>query len=233
MLLEVAGATQQKLSYSLSSSSPRADRYPTSPVHVPVSDLWTGSNAADDVGPGRLHQDVVPEHVGHSKLAQGPMGLDSLSDQAIGDEAVAQYERTYAGPMPRKTVAALAAVTRVASGVVMVASATFAADAEVAQSINSWSGCATMHPERWNTDSGMVDWFEKSAGKGTDVAAKGTRLLAILVVWTIWCERDARIFNQQDRTVARIVEDIKEFVRLWCMAGARHLSTIVARLISE
>nr|CAB3488847.1 unnamed protein product [Digitaria exilis] len=223
MLLEVAGATQQKLCYSLSSSPPRADRYPTSPVHVPVSDLWTGSNAADDVGPGRLHQDVVPEHVGHSKLAQGPMGLDSLSDQvlimdidgpaavevqdedsartsflgsmftevpppalgaqprstpappaptpqppkrqsirllarpssvsvsrrathrlmrqldiigqgqAIGDEAVAQYERTYAGPMPRKTVVALAAVTRVASGVVMAASAALAADAEAAQ----------------------------------------------------------------------------------------------------
>ncbi|KAF8725767.1 hypothetical protein HU200_020320 [Digitaria exilis] len=53
--------------------------------------------------------------------------------QAIGDEAVAQYERTYAGPMPRKTVAALAAVTRVASGVVMAASAALAADAEAAQ----------------------------------------------------------------------------------------------------
>nr|CAB3463806.1 unnamed protein product [Digitaria exilis] len=49
--------------------------------------------------------------------------------QAIGDEAVAQYER----PMPRKTVAALAAVTRVASGVVMAASAALAADAEAAQ----------------------------------------------------------------------------------------------------
>ncbi|KAF8725768.1 hypothetical protein HU200_020321 [Digitaria exilis] len=90
-----------------------------------------------------------------------------------------------------------------------------------------------MHPERWNTDSGMVDRFEKSAGKGTDVAAKGARSLAILVVWTIWCERNERIFNQQDITVARIVEDIKEFVRLWCMAGARHLSSIVARFISD
>ncbi|KAF8662973.1 hypothetical protein HU200_055559 [Digitaria exilis] len=54
-------------------------------------------------------------------------------DQAIGNEAVAQYERTYYGPMPRKTVAALAGVTRVASGVVMAASAALAADAEASQ----------------------------------------------------------------------------------------------------
>nr|CAB3472132.1 unnamed protein product [Digitaria exilis] len=57
----------------------------------------------------------------------------SVPDQAIGNEAVAQYERTYYGPMPRKTVAALAGVTRVASGVVMAASAALAADAEASQ----------------------------------------------------------------------------------------------------
>ncbi|KAF8690166.1 hypothetical protein HU200_041408 [Digitaria exilis] len=57
--------------------------------------------------------------------------LDIISQgQAIGDEAVAQYEHTYHSPMPRKTVVALAAVTRVASGVVMAA---LAADAEAAQ----------------------------------------------------------------------------------------------------
>jgi hypothetical protein len=55
--------------------------------------------------------------------------------QVVGDEAVAQYEQMYQGstPMPKKTVAALAAVTRVASGMVMAASAALAADAEAAQ----------------------------------------------------------------------------------------------------
>jgi hypothetical protein len=52
----------------------------------------------------------------------------------IGDAAVEQYEKMYtSGNMPKKTVAALAAVTRVASGVVMAALAALAADAEAAQ----------------------------------------------------------------------------------------------------
>ncbi|CAN6198765.1 unnamed protein product [Urochloa humidicola] len=54
-------------------------------------------------------------------------------NEPIGDEAVAEYERMHYGPMPRKTVAALAAVSRVASGVVMAASAALAADAVTAQ----------------------------------------------------------------------------------------------------
>ncbi|CAO2039669.1 unnamed protein product [Urochloa humidicola] len=60
--------------------------------------------------------------------------LDFVGDgEAIGDEAVAKYERMYQGPVPRKSVAALAAVTRVASGVVMAASAALAAEAAAAQ----------------------------------------------------------------------------------------------------
>ncbi|RCV36025.1 hypothetical protein SETIT_7G286600v2 [Setaria italica] len=55
-------------------------------------------------------------------------------DQAIGDEAAAQYEKMYKGPMPRKTVAALAAVSRVASGVVMAALAAINCYTEVAVS---------------------------------------------------------------------------------------------------
>ncbi|CAO2162745.1 unnamed protein product [Urochloa humidicola] len=54
-------------------------------------------------------------------------------DEPIGDEALEKYEKMHYGPMPRKTVAALAAVTRVASKVVMAASAALAADASAAQ----------------------------------------------------------------------------------------------------
>jgi len=50
-------------------------------------------------------------------------------EEAIGDEAVEKYERMYQRPLPRKTMAALNAVTRIASGAVMAASAALAAEA--------------------------------------------------------------------------------------------------------
>ena len=52
-------------------------------------------------------------------------------EEAIGDEAVEKYERMYQRPLPRKTMAALTAVTRIASGAVMAASAALAAEAGV------------------------------------------------------------------------------------------------------
>jgi hypothetical protein len=44
-------------------------------------------------------------------------------EEAIGDEAVEIYERMYQHPLPRKMMAALNIVTRIASGAVMAAEA--------------------------------------------------------------------------------------------------------------
>jgi hypothetical protein len=35
-----------------------------------------------------------------------------------------------------------------------------------------------------------------------------------LVTWKIWCERNNRIFNNKEQSVARILEDIKDTSRL-------------------
>lgn len=57
--------------------------------------------------------------------------------------------------------------------------------------------------------------------------------IAILVVWTIWCERNARIFNEEEKTVHRLVQEIKDTVRLWCTAGAKQMAVLVATQLSE
>ncbi|CAO2179556.1 unnamed protein product [Urochloa humidicola] len=49
--------------------------------------------------------------------------------QEVGDEAVEQYIKMYQRPLPRKTVAALQSVTRIANGAVMAAAAALAAEA--------------------------------------------------------------------------------------------------------
>ena len=54
-------------------------------------------------------------------------------EEAIGDEAVERYERMYQHPLPRKTRAALQAITRIASGAVMEATAALAAEAGAAE----------------------------------------------------------------------------------------------------
>ncbi|KAF8705078.1 hypothetical protein HU200_031340 [Digitaria exilis] len=54
-----------------------------------------------------------------------------------------------------------------------------------------------------------MDWFHSLSGNGTDAATKGTRSLAILVVWSIWCERNARIFNAQEKSITTIVTKSK------------------------
>jgi len=59
--------------------------------------------------------------------------LDLVGQEAIGDEAVERYERMYQHPLPRKTRAALQAITRIASGAVMEATAALAAEASAAE----------------------------------------------------------------------------------------------------
>ena len=56
---------------------------------------------------------------------------------------------------------------------------------------------------------------------------------AILVTWSNWKERNARVFNNTEKTVARLVEEIKDEARLWCQAGAKHLAALVVNPSSE
>ncbi|KAF8645767.1 hypothetical protein HU200_024086 [Digitaria exilis] len=74
----------------------------------------------------------------------------------------------------------------------------------------------------------FVDWFVDLSGKGKDATTKGTRTLVILVTWSIWCERNARIFDCQEKPIRKLVDEIKDTVRLWGSAGAKHLAALVA-----
>jgi len=78
-----------------------------------------------------------------------------------------------------------------------------------------------------------MDWFHGLAGDSSSTLAAGSRSLAILVTWSIWKERNARVFNNTEKTVARLVEEIKDEARLWCQAGAKHLAALVVNPSSE
>ena len=73
-----------------------------------------------------------------------------------------------------------------------------------------------MDPVNWTTTATLMDWFHGLAGDSSSTTAACLRSLAILVTWSIWNERNARVFNNMEKTVDRLVEEIKDEARLWC-----------------
>ncbi|RLN35549.1 hypothetical protein C2845_PM03G04770 [Panicum miliaceum] len=67
-----------------------------------------------------------------------------------------------------------------------------------------------MSPTNWKLTADLKSWFFDLAGNSTSPEAKGACSLAFLVAWSIWCERNRRIFNDEVKTPSRIVEEIKE-----------------------
>ena len=63
--------------------------------------------------------------------------------------------------------------------------------------------------------------------------ATGARSLAFLVAWSIWCERNRRVFSDEVKPPSKIVEEIKDTSRLWTAAGAKNLAFLVNRPPSE
>nr|TKV97216.1 hypothetical protein SEVIR_9G479700v2 [Setaria viridis] len=67
----------------------------------------------------------------------------------------------------------------------------------------------------------------------SQLISRSTKLyLAGLFDWidrTIWRERNRRIFNSKETTVNMIFERIKDEAAAWIMAGAKHLSALLAR----
>jgi hypothetical protein len=81
----------------------------------------------------------------------------------------------------------------------------------------------------------MEDWFRELVAQRNLGAAqkKGVRSLTILVCWTIWKERNARIFYAKARSTSCLVRDIKSEANLWCQAGNKTLARVIGVLNSE
>jgi hypothetical protein len=86
----------------------------------------------------------------------------------------------------------------------------------------------SLGPHSWKIDSDfLLRWFADPAVNPVNFVSKGTRSLAILTTWKIWCERNSRIFNNKEMSVARISEDIRDTARLW---GAADSGKKISRL---
>ncbi|KAJ1298448.1 hypothetical protein BS78_01G454400, partial [Paspalum vaginatum] len=84
-----------------------------------------------------------------------------------------------------------------------------------------WLSIASLAPVSWPASDSVKQWWFTIGY--SSVPKKGTRSFLLLVVWQIWLERNARIFQRRERSATDLIASIKAEARLWGLAGAKHL----------
>jgi hypothetical protein len=79
----------------------------------------------------------------------------------------------------------------------------------------------------------MMSWFRKLSGQTAASRRRGASSLSILTCWTLWRERNSRVFQGEEKNVNRLITEIKEEASLWARAGAKHLLPIVRSQFRE
>jgi hypothetical protein len=77
-----------------------------------------------------------------------------------------------------------------------------------------------------------VTWFGNLSVARPASRAKGIRSLVILVCWSVWCERNKRIFQKAERNIDQVVAAIQGEARQWSKAGSKCLGAVCKRVVS-
>jgi hypothetical protein len=62
-----------------------------------------------------------------------------------------------------------------------------------------------------------------------NIPRKGLRSLVLLIMWEVWKEHNARVFNRHETAATSLMAKISEEASTWIVAGARDLSLSLAR----
>jgi hypothetical protein len=98
---------------------------------------------------------------------------------------------------------------------------------ECPYSLKVWSSVVTtlshdeLKPNSWtNTHHNFQSWYKSLVGKLTKERRKTIVMLANLVCWEIWKERNRRIFEKKVMTASVMITNTLEEVDVWRIAGA-------------
>jgi hypothetical protein len=92
--------------------------------------------------------------------------------------------------------------------------------------VKDWLGIASIVTTEWMDDIALQSWWENMSA--TNVPnRKAMASLTILVSWTIWNERNARVFRNKSAPPFVLLNIIKTGVKLWVCAGAKCLSYVI------
>jgi hypothetical protein len=92
--------------------------------------------------------------------------------------------------------------------------------------VKGWIGISSIHTHEWATTASIDMWWLNMSTKASP-NRKALASITMLVSWTIWKERNARVFNSKAAPTSVLLETIKDDVRLWIAAGAKHLSVVL------
>nr|TKW29454.1 hypothetical protein SEVIR_3G395500v2 [Setaria viridis] len=94
--------------------------------------------------------------------------------------------------------------------------------------VANWISCMAIQPMLWEHEESLDHWW--SARATTQCCSrKGMRSLIMLVSWTVWRERNSRIFERKESTINMMFDRIRDESALWIATGAKHLSILLTR----
>jgi hypothetical protein len=91
-----------------------------------------------------------------------------------------------------------------------------------------WLGIANIRNQDWVHGTAIEEWWTMMVCYAKP-NRKAIASITMLVSWTIWNERNARVFNNKAAPMTVLLEIIKSEVRLWIAAGAKNLSIVMLR----
>ena len=77
-----------------------------------------------------------------------------------------------------------------------------------------------------SVDDSLIDWWPEARRRAPSRARKGFDSLVLLVVWSLWKKRNARIFERSAEMVCTVCHRIAEEIELWKLSGAVGLGQI-------
>jgi hypothetical protein len=89
-----------------------------------------------------------------------------------------------------------------------------------------------MNPANWELGDFLPAWFDNLTTSSSSNKARGMRSLAILVVWSSWMERNARIFKGTSCTDDQLFSNLQDNARTWVLAGAKNLQEVFVASLS-
>ena len=89
-------------------------------------------------------------------------------------------------------------------------------------------GLAHLDPSDWHLEDSLLSWWDKRTNSSIP-DRRAMASLTMLVSWTIWNERNARVFRHKETPPPILLKLIIDEANLWVTAGAKQLGKIVSR----
>ena len=97
--------------------------------------------------------------------------------------------------------------------------------------VSAWATCP-LSPTNWTANQDLQAWFTQLT-IDSNQQMKGLQTLVLLVIWSLWMERNKRIFQQEELTTNVFISLLRDNVRTWIFAGAKHLDSLVGHIFQE